>query len=90
MTVRETLPALETMALDSLGHLWVQRPRIPGTSSLTFDVFDPSGHFRGEVQIPYGLRPHPTPVIGEDYFMGVWADELDIETVRIYPLDRER
>ena len=40
--------------------------------------------------MPYGLRPLPTPVIGEDYFMGVWADELDVETVRIYPLDRGR
>ena len=49
MTVRETLPALEAMALDSLGHLWVQRPGIPGSSSLTFDVFDPDGRFQGQV-----------------------------------------
>jgi hypothetical protein len=32
----------------------------------------------------------PAPVIGADYLMGVWADELDVETLRVYPLERGR
>ena len=90
MTVRETLPAMESLALDSLGYLWVQQPPIPGASAHTFDVFHPDGRYLGDVSVPDGLRPRPMPVIGQDYFMGVWADELDVETVRIYPLDRRR
>ncbi len=30
----------------------------------------------------------PVPVIGEAFFMGVWLDSLDVETVRVYHLTR--
>jgi hypothetical protein len=90
MTVRETLPPLEGMTLDSLGYLWVVRPAGMPHDSLTFDVFDPDGRYLGDLAVPGGLRPIPAPVIGADYLMGVWADELDVETVRVYSLDRGR
>jgi hypothetical protein len=90
MTIRSTLPSLEGAALDSLGHLWVQRPDSLPRRPVTFDVFEPEGGFLGEVVVPAGLRWLPMPRIGADYFMGLWTDELDVETVRIYSLDRGR
>ncbi|MCA1788844.1 MAG: hypothetical protein LC667_02995, partial [Thioalkalivibrio sp.] len=90
MTVRETLPPLEGMTLDSLGYLWVIRPGGMPQDPLTFDVFDPDGRYLGDLSVPGGLRPTPAPIIGADYLMGVWADELDVETVRVYPLERGR
>jgi sugar lactone lactonase YvrE len=90
MTVRETLPPLEGMTLDSLGYLWVLRPSGMPHDPLTVDVFDPDGRFIGDLSVPGGLRPRPAPVIGADYLMGVWADELDVETVRVYRLERDR
>lgn len=36
--------------------------------------------------LPDGYRPIPEPVITRDRFVGVWADAMDVETVRVYAL----
>ena len=88
MTVHKTLPALERMAVDSDGYLWVLRPSEVQGVYRNFDVFDPEGRFLGEVKLPSGFRPIPSPLIGRDFFMSVWVDEFDVESVRVYELRR--
>ncbi len=48
-------------------------------------VLDPVGQLQGEVQLPahFDVRE-----IGTDWVLGIWRDDLDVEHVRIYKLDR--
>ncbi|MEZ4417947.1 MAG: hypothetical protein R3E10_19490 [Gemmatimonadota bacterium] len=88
MAVPETLPWFEALHIDDLGYLWVQRNLGTLSGDLTYDVFTPDGVFGGTVLVPAGLWPLPQPVITEDAFIGVWADELEVESVRVFPLER--
>ncbi len=89
MTVNETLPAFDAVAIDSEACLWVLRPgRLTGESGV-FDVFDADGRLLGTVDAPAGYRGGGTPpAIGRDYFMASVEGGLGIETVRVYALDR--
>ena len=55
------------------------------TLSLPGDVFDPDGIWLGTVATPRGLR---VTEIGTDYVVGVWRDELDVEYIRVYDLEK--
>ena len=50
-----------------------------------WDVFDSSGQKVTTVTTP---RDVTIQTIGEDYILGVWKDEMDVEYVRMYSLDR--
>ena len=88
MKVPETLPAFDALHLDESGYLWVRQVAGEPGEWLTYDVFSPDGHLLGPVPIPIGLRALPQPVITNDAFIGVWTDELDVETVRVYAMRR--
>ena len=75
---------------EEQSYLWVLRPTEVQLVYRTIDVFDPEGRFLGEIEPPSGFRPFPSPLIGEDFFMGVWVDEFDVESVRVYELQRHR
>ena len=67
---------------DYTGRQWtILRP------SGLHDVFRPDGVYLGTVQLPHDLEVHE---IGADYVLGVAKDDLDIEYVRTYGLDRAR
>ena len=53
-----------------------------------FDGLDAEGRLLGEVKLPSGCRPSPSPLIGREFFMSVWVDEFDVESVRVYELRR--
>ena len=57
---------------------------IPAPSGL-HDVFRPDGVYLGTVKLPHDLR---ITEIGPDYILGVVRDELDIQYVHMYGLDR--
>lgn len=48
-------------------------------------LFDPEGEVQGVVWTPPGLEVES---IGEDFILGVWLDEFDVEYVRRYGLRR--
>ncbi len=62
--------------------------------SSTFEVFAPDGTWLGSVELPPGLErgfiqyQAPYMEIGTDYVLGVWRDELDVQYVRMYRLNR--
>jgi hypothetical protein len=45
-----------------------------------------SGRILARVQMPSKFRVQE---IGEDYVLGVWRDDLDVESVRVYGLRRQ-
>lgn len=82
--VAETFPAYgETWIRDSGGNLWVQNFATPVDPEAVWTVFAADGQWLGEVAFPDGFMPSE---IGPDHVLGVYRDELDVETVRRYPL----
>ena len=88
MRVPETKPAFGSpFGLTTHGHLWVAEYAAPPSRPHTLHIFDPGGAYLGPMTIPDGLAFSPRIVeIGPDYFLGVFMDEMDVETVRLYPL----
>ena len=54
-------------------------------SSGLHDVFRPDGRYLGTVKMPHGLDKVE---IGPDYVLGVTRDDLGVEFVRMFRLDR--
>jgi hypothetical protein len=78
-----TIPALETIAVDDGGNLWVQEYEWPPGRPPTWTVFDADGRFLGAVAFPERFTPYQ---IGDDFILGRWQDELDVEHVLLYEL----
>jgi hypothetical protein len=99
---RRNAPAFAELHLDRAGHVWAREydhldavaffdlsflgppfeaPRMDGPRRWL--VFQPDGRLLGEVTMPTDFEVYE---IGEDWVLGVWRDEMDIEYVRIYPI----
>ena len=48
-------------------------------------LFDPSGRWITTLTMPVAFEIHD---IGEDYILGVWKDDMDVEYVRMFSLER--
>ena len=85
--VAERMPAFTSVVVDRLHHLWVEEYELPGEErpGSLWTVFDPEGRVLGFVETPEGLEIFE---IGEDYILGRSLDELDVEHVRVWPLER--
>ncbi|MGI9625775.1 MAG: hypothetical protein ACR2QM_02985 [Longimicrobiales bacterium] len=82
----DALPAFADALVDPLGHIWanVFRPPVePGPA--VWAVFDPEGRFLGYVETPEGLILHQ---VGPDYILGHSTDDLDVEHIQLWGLDR--
>jgi hypothetical protein len=81
-----TLPAFAELLVDAGGYLWAQGYPTPGVEGPnSWSIFNPEGRLLGEVKTPAGLDLHQ---IGQDFLLGVWRDELDVQYVRMYALER--
>ena len=94
-----TLPVLHSLHLDAVGNLWVEPYSLPGADVAPFQVYTPDGTWLGTVAMPPGLSLEAGGLrtgtgsksafeIGDDYILGVWRDELDVEYVRLYALEK--
>ena len=88
------LPVLRSVHVDATGSLWVTPHYLAGADPPPFEVFAADGRWLGRVSLPAGLDRGfiqygaPELEIGTDYVLGVWTDELDVQYVRMYRLDR--
>jgi hypothetical protein len=82
---RPTLPAFESMLLDTDGYLWVEHPRVTAADPGRWDVFDRDARWVTTVATPAGYR---VLQIGRDFMLGTARDSLDVEHVRLYRLAR--
>lgn len=87
MPLVEFFPAFEALQPDPLGYLWVREYGLPGQDGNVWTVFDVDGRVQGLVETPPDFDVFE---IGEDYILGTVADELDVERVQVWPLDRGR
>ena len=55
----------------------------PELGERRWSVFDPEGRWLGEVSVPEELQLW---WVNNEEGVGVWTDELDVPTVRVYPL----
>lgn len=87
--VPDSVPAVSGLILSSTGEFWVRKtPFLPTRStggSAAYDIFDSEGRWLGEVSTPAGLIIHE---VGEDYVLGVRRDEMDVEQVWLYGLEK--
>ena len=86
-TMADIFPAFSSFIGDALDNLWVREYGFPGERrpAPLWTVFDPEGRVLGFVQTPRGLRIFE---IGVDYILGRVRDELGVEYVQIWPLER--
>ena len=83
----ENFPTFARVMSDAGGHLWVQEYDLPGEErpAPLWTVFDPAGRVLGFVETPSGLVVRE---IGENYILGSIRDELGVEYVQVWPLER--
>ncbi|MCY3547346.1 MAG: hypothetical protein F4Z31_13170 [Gemmatimonadetes bacterium] len=88
------LPVLRSIHVDATGHLWLQPYYVAGAEPPPFEIHAPDGTWLGSVSVPPGLvrafiqYQAPYMEIGEDYILGVWTDELDVQYVRMYRINK--
>jgi len=80
------MPGFRNLHYDPEGYLWVVQYRAPWEverhSALVFRV---DGPLMGTVELPLGFE---ITEIGPDYVLGIWRDDLEVEYVRLYGLER--
>jgi hypothetical protein len=77
-------PAYGSIKIDLLGNIWVAEYSLGHSDrSGIWTVFDRDGRMLGVVALPKNGR---IMEIGEDYLIGIWRSELDVEQVRMYRL----
>lgn len=85
--VAEYFPAYRGARSDAAGYLWVREYDFPleDRPAPLWTVFGPDGRMLGLLETPVGLS---VSEIGEDYILGVSRDELGVERVELWPLER--
>jgi hypothetical protein len=81
----ETKPAHGDLIVDERGNVWVAEYRRRREDQSTWDVFAATGEYLGIVQTPQGGRIFQ---IGEDFVLGLWRDDLEVEQVRLYAIEK--
>jgi hypothetical protein len=80
-----TVPFYSRALGDDAGNLWLREYDVPEEPEPAWMIFDPEGRLLGTVALPADFTPSH---IGEDFVLGVWRDELDVERVRMYGLEK--
>jgi len=86
MDVPETRPAYGRLLVDSEGDLWVSEHTSFPAEPIVWRVFDPQGRLLGSVRVPARFHLHQ---VGDDWAAGVWRDDLGVEYVRLYGVEKE-
>lgn len=86
MPFPDGMPAYQSLRVDALGYLWVSGFLAPGEVRRSWMIFDPQGHAVARLTTPPRTR---ILEIGEDHILGLSLDELDVETLTLWPLRRE-
>lgn len=83
----DRLPPYDALHVDAAGHLWAADYRADPAAPRIWRVFSPTGALLGAVELPPRLEPLH---IGDDFLLARWTDELGIESIRLYSLNRHR
>ncbi len=81
----DALPAFSALQVDRMGFYWARLFSHVDSDPPEWLVFDDEGFALGTVEFPAGFE---VASIGEDYVLGKWTDQRDVEYVRRYSLNR--
>jgi hypothetical protein len=92
----DTLPSFSDLLVDEEGNVWIReyRPDPRSGPPPWWWIFDPEGRLRWGVRSPPGLIRSFNPVrrldpyIGSDRIVTSVKNELDVETVVVYRLNK--
>ena len=79
----EAMPAYGSIIADSEGNLWIADYRPFGDEQARWTVFDSEHRMLGTVETPTSLTVQD---IGSDYVLGVFTDQDDQVSMRLYAL----
>ena len=83
----QTIPATQVIRLDDSGNLWMQEFQTDAETPSTWLVFAPSGQRIAAASMPARFRPTH---IGDDFVIGVWRDDFDVEYVQLRGIMKRR
>jgi hypothetical protein len=81
----DSLPAYRRLRTDRAGNLWVQDYDLPTEQEVAWHVFDARGAWLAAVRLPKRWQIQD---IGKDYLLVLTRNEMDVETIQLYGLDR--
>jgi hypothetical protein len=81
----KTFPAFGAIKVDRVQRVWVGEYALPGQQPRTWTVFGKNGELIANAVLPAGVEVLD---IGEDYVLGKMHDDLDVEYVAMYRLNR--
>lgn len=81
----ERMPLVGRLLVDARGNVWAKRFSPSWEADSSWYVFDEGGAWLGEVSAPPGLDIFE---IGADYILGLRRDQLGVQFVVMFPLDR--
>lgn len=87
LPIPETVPAVESVAVDRFGDIWALRYSLPWESEATWDVLSPEGHWLATIAMPASFD---VLEFGGDRVLVREVDDLGIERVSLYRLHRDR
>jgi len=87
MVFPEKKAAYSGMLVGPDGTVWLRTGLHfpPEGSSREWTVFSPEGALLGALQLPEGFEVFE---FGSDYALGVWKDEMDVEFIHLYRLNK--
>ncbi len=80
-----TLNTVRFLRVTDDGWIWASDRRPPADTALSWTVYDLSGEVVAQLRTPPRFLPHE---IGPDYILGRFQDEMDINYVRLYALNK--
>lgn len=80
-----TKPTYMDVRVGESGDVWLKRFPLPGEGPFPWTVFDSAGVYLGTIAMPDGFELHQ---VGDDFVLGVTTNDLDVETVGLYSLER--
>jgi hypothetical protein len=81
----ERVPPYQTFIVDALENLWIGEYVLPGEETRTYTIVDSDGRATGRITFPSRTLPLD---IGADYVLGATLDELDVQRLALWRLDR--
>lgn len=79
------VPPYGEIRTDRVGNLWVSDYDDPTDPPNRWTVYDPTGAILARIALPERFRPFD---IGEDWVLGRWTDDYDVEHVQLRHLVR--
>ncbi|MEX2281393.1 MAG: hypothetical protein WEE89_02770 [Gemmatimonadota bacterium] len=74
------------LEIDRDGNIWAREPELPGMTTVKWYVFDADGRWVTTVNTPRRFQVYE---IGRDYMLGSIEDELGVEYVVLFKLDKK-